>query len=244
MSYAIQDPALPVSEALVELLSEEWSRFAHAGTWWTGTERISIASEARAARHCALCAERKAAVTPYAVMGRHSARGPLRAPVVDAVHRIVTDPGRLSSKWYTALIDEGVLPEQVVEIAGLVGILTIGDTLARACGGAPVPLPAPRLGEPSRERPPGLSMGNAWVPMVDLEAAEGRYELFYDMVKQMAGFVFNVARALSAVPAEWEAFHRVFLFSYTTHGEVRGDLERPQIELLAASTSAANECFY
>lgn len=40
--------------------------FACSGTWWTGVERRAIATEARAARDCALCSERKAELSPIA----------------------------------------------------------------------------------------------------------------------------------------------------------------------------------
>jgi hypothetical protein len=140
VTYRLDGPALSIPDAMTSALSEQWARFARPGTWWTGAERTSIATEARAARHCALCRERKAALSPYSLASGHAANGVLSADVVDAVHRIVTDPGRLSSKWYRELIETRVVPEQVVEIAGLVGILTIGDTLARACGCAPSPI--------------------------------------------------------------------------------------------------------
>ena len=137
------------------------------------------------------------------------------------------------------------MPEQVVEIAGILGILTLGDSLARAVGSPESPLPAPAPGEPARERPNGLAVEGGWVPMVLPEQAEGAIALAYGQVEQAAGFVFNVARALSAVPAEWQGFLSTFLQSYTTHGKPEpGGLTRPQMELLAASTSAANECFY
>jgi len=161
------------------------------------------------------------------------------------VHRIVTDPGRLSSTWYEALLDDGMMPEQLVEIAGILGILTIGDTLATAVGSVPSPLPTAEDGDPSRERPPGLELGGGWVPMVHPDKAEGAIKFAYESVAQAAGFVFNVARALTAVPAEWGGFMGSFLINYDTHGAPEpGALTRPQMELLAASTSAANECFY
>ena len=245
LTYRLDDSALPIPDALVSRLDGEWRRFGRAGTWWTAAERVAIAAEGRAAKACALCAERRAAVSPYAVDGAHEGSGVLPAAVVDAVHRIVTDPGRLSSKWYEELLAHGVAPEQLVEMAGILSILTIGDTLARAVGCAPPALPSPEPGEPSRVHPPGIEHGGGWVPMVHPDRAEGAIKLGYDMVTRAAGFVFNVARALTAVEAEWQGFMGVFLQSYNTHGAAEpGALTRPQMELLAASTSAANECFY
>ena len=40
-------------------------------------------------------------------------------------------------------------------------------------------------------------------------------------------------------------FFGVFLPNYSTHGDLEpGGLSRPQMELLASSTSYANDCFY
>jgi len=245
MSYRLTDPALPVPQALLDSLDEQWTALARAGTWWTGAERVAIASQARAAAACALCDERKAALSPYSIPDAHPGDPELPASVVDAVHRIVTDPGRLSRKWVDELLESGVPAEGLVEIAGILGVLRIGDTLARACGCAPVAFPEPVAGEPSRAVAEGLAPDGAWVSMVDPQAADGMVRAVYQDVEQAAGFVFNVVRSLTSVPAAWAAFFGTFLHSYNTHGAVRsGDLARPQMELLAASTSAVNECFY
>ena len=128
MRYTLEGSALPVSEVLIEQLDVEWQRFARPGTWWTGAERLAIIKAARAAQSCALCSERKASLSPNAVSGRHEGESSLPEIVVDAVHRITTDPGRLSSSWYEAIVRSGVTPEQHVELTGVLGILTLGDT--------------------------------------------------------------------------------------------------------------------
>lgn len=236
---------LPIAEPLLAALGREWDRLGEPGTWWTGAERVAIAAAARAARSCALCAERRAALSPAAPRGVHAGESELPDSLVDAVHRIATDPGRLSESWYEALIAGGTRPEQVVELAGLLGILTIADTLARACDQPLTALPTPKPGEPTRQRPDGAEVDEAWVPMVRIDRAEGAVALMYERVRQMAGFVFNVTRALTLVPAELAGFFGVFLHAYTTHGPTpAGGLARPQMELLAASTSSINDCFY
>jgi len=246
VSYALDASALPIRPELLDRLAAEWQRFARPGTWWSGAERLAIAREARAARHCGLCAERRAALSPGSVSGHHDGNGELPQAVVDAIHRIATDPGRLSSSWYASLANAGVTPERHVELTGLLGILTLGDSLARACGVPVVALPArPLPGEPGRVRPPDAEVDDAWVPMVVPERAEGVVKLLYDMVEKGAGFVFNVARALTLVPEELGGFFGCFVVSYTTHGAApEGGLGRPQMELLAASVSSLNDCFY
>ena len=60
------------------------------GTWWAASERRAIAEEARAARSCQLCADRKAALSPFSVNGHHDGPGDLDPQVVDVIHRIIT----------------------------------------------------------------------------------------------------------------------------------------------------------
>lgn len=245
MAYSLEGSALPVSEALRGALDEEWERFARPGSWWTGAERIAIADAARAATGCRLCAQRRGALSPNAVSGRHDGDSSLPEAVVDAVHRITSDPGRLSSGWYAAALASGLTPEQLIELVSVLSILILGDSLARACGAPVSALPPPRAGEPTRLRPPGAEIHNAWVPMVHPDRAEGDLKQLYEMVKRGAGFVFNVVRALTLVPDELRGFIGTFRVSYSTHGAPPPDgLERPQMELLAASVSSMNDCFY
>ncbi len=236
--------AMAIPKTLDESLEAEWVRLARPGTWWSGEERVALARELREARRCALCANRKTALSPESGE-RHAASPELPAVAVEAIHRISTDPGRLSSQWYRRSLEEGLCPEQVVEIAGLAGIVTLADTLAVSLDGPVRALPTPEAGQPSRERVPGATVHNAWVPMVPPEAAEGQLAAVYGIVEAAAGFVFNVARSLTAVPAEALGFLGVFTQSYTTHGgTAEGALMRPQMEVLAASVSQLNDCFY
>lgn len=245
MTYRLDSRVLPTSESLVATLDEEWARFGRPGTWWSGSERVAIASAARTSRSCRLCAERQGVLSPTALDGEHSGDERLPSPVVDAVHRIATDPGRLSKGWYETLLAAEVTPKQVVELTGILGILTIGDTLARAYDSPPSELPASVRGDPTRLRPEGAVVDEAWVPMVPDDRAEGAVALMYERVRRGAGFVFNVARALTLVPRELAGFFGIFLQSYATHGPPPpGGLERPQMELLAATTSSINDCFY
>ncbi len=73
MAYRLDGSALPIPEALTAVLDGEWARFGRAGTWWSAAERVAIVGEARAARACGICAERMAALSPYAVTGAHPA---------------------------------------------------------------------------------------------------------------------------------------------------------------------------
>lgn len=230
-------------------LDQAWDQLCRAGGWYSGRERLLIAAETRAARHCQFCADRKTALSPYALSGAHESdkaqETTLSDVAVDTIHRITTDPGRLSERWYGELTAAGMSAEELVEITSIVGVVTIADTLARALSLPERALPAAIPGEPHRRRVAGTSLERAWVPTVEPESAEGMLKLMYNSVQSAAGFVFNVARALTCVPEAVREFFSAFMPNYSTHGPVRpGGLNRSQVELLASSTSAWNDCFY
>ena len=101
LSYA--GAGVPVREDLPAAHEAAWAHIASPGSWWSGAERVAIAAEVRSAHDCGLCAERKAAALPASVPGEHGATDRLSATAVDAVHRITTDPGRLSRVWFEKL---------------------------------------------------------------------------------------------------------------------------------------------
>jgi hypothetical protein len=227
-------------------VDQAWAQLGLAAGWFDGRERIAIAAEVRMARQCSLCVERKAALSPYAVEGEHDeSETDLSNLAVETIHRIVTDPGRLSERWYGELTDAGMCPEELVEITSIIGVVTIADTLSRALSQPERALPSASEGAPHRQPVSGTSLTRGWVPMVEPESAEGMLKLMYDQLLAGAGFVFNVARALTSVPEAVRDFFSAFLPNYSTHGTVRsGGLDRMQVELLASSTSAWNDCFY
>ena len=229
-------------------LAQTFDQLGKAGGWWTADERVAIAEENRAAKTCSLCAERKAALSPYATKERnHDSRSTLSPNVIDVIHRISTDPGRLSQRWYEDAIGNGMRPEELVEITSIIGVVTISDTLSCALGlgQRPLPQPSKESAPPHRQTVSGTEIDRAWVPMVLPDSAEGMLKLMYDQLETSVGFVFNVARALTAVPEAVRDFFGAFIPNYTTHGPVRaGGLNRTQVELLASSTSDYNDCFY
>ncbi len=226
-------------------LDAQWPSIGQPGDWWSGAERVAIVSEARAAASCSLCADRKAALSPYAVPGEHSASAGLTAIAVDAIHRIVTDPGRLSSRWFDECQQGELAAAQVIELGGIVSTVTVADTLYRALDRPLLPLPEVRPGEPARKLPSGLEIRGAWAPMVVPERAEGLIKTLYEVVLGTSGFVYNVVRALSSSPSAWSLFLQTFRPNYATSGPMpEGGLSRVQVELLASSTSAFNDCFY
>ncbi len=235
--------SLPIPDAMRDAHRRAWERLAAPGAWWTGAEKVAIAAEVRAARTCSLCQQRKAALSPNAVAGEHAASDALPAAAVEAAHRIATDPGRLTRAWYEKTLAAGLSDAHYVELLGVVITLVNLDALHRGLGIAPEPLPAPRGGEPSRERPPAALEG-AWVPLLVPSSAEGR-ALFEGRPR-----VPNVARALSLVPDAVRQMRELSDVHYLPIDDVIDPrarmhaLTRPQMELIAGRVSALNECFY
>jgi len=222
-----------------------WEHVRFPGTWWSGEQRVAIAAESRKATGCTFCRERKVALSPDTVSGSHDNLGELPEHVVDTIHRIRTDSGRLSKAWFDRVIASGLEETQYVELVGVVTLVAGVDYFARSLGIAPFPLPEPFEGEPSRHRPVSAKPEAAWVPMIAPENAAGPEADLYGDVP----VVPNIMRALSLVPNEARALQRSSNAHYVPVAQigdpsVRKSLDRMQMELVAARVSALNECFY
>ncbi len=200
------------------------------GTWWNGPERRAILEQARAAPNCSLCQERRDAITPMAVDGEHEATPLLSSTAVDVIHRLATDPGRLTRPWATGAIAE-LGEEAYVELVTNTASVTIIDRFAVCVGQPLAPLPTGGAGQPARTRPDGMGDTGAWVAQ--------------DIGETLA----NVSRAASLVP-EAQAIWRRLVDQHYSRGAGFMDLtwdralSRPQVETVAAEVSRLNECFY
>lgn len=236
---------VPVRADLPAAHRRAWQRLGAPGAWWTAEERVAIAREVRRAASCALCASRKQALSVGSVPGEHAPAPPLAAPAVEAVHRITTDPARLSRRWHDGLRKAGLDDGRYVELIGVVVTVVSIDAFCRALGVPLHPLPAPRPGAPTRYRPPQARSEGAWVPMIPTFGARGAEA---DLWRR--GVTGNVIRALSLVPDEVRTLADLSAAHYLPLDRVadpRAHLEglsRPQMELLAARVSALRECFY
>ena len=236
---------LPVRAGLKREIKRAWQRLAAPGTWWSGAERLLIAREARHAHTCALCARRREALSPFAIRGSHEGPGELSTPMIDIVHRLVTDAGRLTQTWLNTQLSAGVSEEQYVETIGVVATITALDTFDAALGLPLRELPTAQPGAPSRHRPAGVKRDLAWVLTVapeDLSAADpDPYTLHGNK---------NIHRALSLVPQEVINFFDLDVELYLMDHEIRDfgqefrALTHPQIELLAGRVSSLNGCYY
>jgi len=230
----------PIRDDLAQAYRAAWKHISAPGTWLTGEQRVAVAAETHSARDCALCRERKQALSASAVQGEHDCADTLPTALVDAVHRVTTDAARLTETWYRGLLEQGISADEYVETLGVAVVVISIDRFHHALGIPLEPLPQPLAGEPTRERPDGVVEGEAWVPMREARKVAA------DVGMPTAPFVI---RALSLVPAEVASWQRVSAAQYLgtdqmmRFGKVRA-IDRSQIELVAGRVSAVNECFY
>ena len=206
-----------------------------------GTARSASGLRPRHVTHpsCRLCPRRKEALSPAAIEGTHDSLGELSEVVVEVVHRVRNDPGRLSERWYRGVIAGGFSEERYVETVSVVAHVVAVDTMARGLGLDARPLPRPRAGAPSQHRPAAAKPGGAWVPWLqpaDLSDAEAD---LYPTGRPAA----NIMKAMSLVPDEVRGFFDLVSHQYMPPLAMR-DFSREyraighsQIELLAARRS-------
>jgi hypothetical protein len=247
MPFDYAQSGFHVRDNLPQAFRWAWETIARPGNWWRGEDRVAIAGETRSARSCPLCAQRKAALSPFALPGTHESVSNLPAAAVDSVHRIVTDPSRLTKSWLQGLEADGLTDGHYVELLGIVVTVVSIDAFHRALGLPLEALPAPQTGEPSGYRPAGARDHGAWVPTVaaaDLTEAEAD---LYGGAPQTG----NVLSAMSLVPDSVRLLNVVSEAQYMPGAHVVRPqsnygraLSRAQIELLAGRVSSLSDCFY
>jgi hypothetical protein len=246
MSEFYASAPIEIRDDLAAAHARAWARIGRPGTWWDGPRRVAIAAETRHALSCALCRRRKEALSPGAIEGAHDSLGGLPDVVVEVVHRVRTDPGRLSKRWFRGVIAASLSEEQYVETISIVAHVVAIDTMASGLGFDLLPLAPPELGMPSQYRPSGVKPGGAWLPWLepaDLSEAESG---LYPAGRPAA----NIMKAMSLVPDEVRSFFDLMSHQYQPPLAMR-DFSREyraithaQIELLAARVSALNQCLY
>ncbi|MEM7000055.1 MAG: alkylhydroperoxidase-related (seleno)protein, partial [Pseudomonadota bacterium] len=164
----------PIREDIANAHRTFWQKLAGPGSWWTGTERVAIARESRNALTCAFCAERKQALSPYAVSGTHTHDGGLPYRAIDAVHRIITDQNRLTQSFVDENDANGLSKAAYVELVGVVVAVFSIDEFHRALGLPIEALPEASPGEPDRYTPAVLSDDIGFVPTIPPHGAVGK----------------------------------------------------------------------
>ena len=167
---------------------------------------------------------------------------------VELIHKLVSDPGRITRSWVEGLLSNGMTDVEYIEIAGLVSPVMVVDTFNKAVGLPLKTLPAANPGEPIRQRPRTAAMEDGFVPMIAVDALADDYVDLYDT----QSWVPNVHRAFSLVPActriadnlmeaHYFAYEKVPRYSDADHSYA---INKIQMELVASRVSVHNDCFY
>ena len=162
-----------------------------------------------------------------AAAARGKPGGDLSETASSTAGRIYREPSTISREWVTSAAEK-LGAARYVELVGVVARLAAVDFFHQVIGSPVEPLPEPVPGDPTGETDDRARLGKGWVPMVGTTSIVG---------------------ALSIVPSEMEAqqhLHSPLYLTYEDMADVdfqRG-LHRSQMELVAARTSAINECFY
>jgi hypothetical protein len=221
-----------VRDDLVEAHRIAWEHVAAPGSWFTGAQRVELATTAldAIADPDPLLPWIAASSTDRIAAGRI-------APDVahDAAYRIARHAGTVTAtvhrEWAGAI---GELP--YVELCAIVSTVAAVAHFHRNVGLPVPPLPPPMPGEPTGERPDALAAPALnWVP-----------------VAAPADQVAAVVQAYSAVPGEWTNTWRMADAQYMPEPEMvhadwsrrPGGLSRAQMELVAARVSQLRDCFY
>jgi hypothetical protein len=223
-----------MSEAAVDEIERSQrdaiAAISRPGDWLTGEQRVDAWRHVRAAATDELDAARRSAVSPFAVEGSHGASDHLEAAAVEVVHRVASDPGRLTRAWAQTQID-AIGEEMYTELVGVVAIAMVVDRFHRALGRPEPDPPQPVVGDPARERPDDVGDVGAWVSQSTGPTAA------------------NVSRTLSLVPVTNGPWRDLVNTHYSRGAEFMSTvwqrpLSRPQVEVVASRTTTWNECFY
>ncbi len=237
--------ALPIRADLAAALDRGWVQLGETGAWLTGEERVAVVREARAAWDCAVCRERKAALSPYAVDGDHDAATDLPEAWVDVIHRVVTDAGRLTERWCLEVQGRGIAEDEYIEIVTVTTIATVIDIFALATGLPAPDLPMAQGGTPARRREPTATPGPGWVATIAPENASADFAEFYG---NDSGFY--IRRSLTLLPGEARKFWAIMNLLYMPDPRVREldgldrAIGRAQMEFLASRASMMLDCYY
>ena len=229
-----------------------WASIASPGATLLATQRCAIVSEVRAAISCSFCMERKQAIAPAQVEGRHSSpslrAGLLTEAEVEIVHKIVTDPGRVTKSWVDQQLASGISDSAYVEIASLVCLILVVDTFRKGVGLPELAEPDPLPGDPSGYRPLSAADEGAFVPMIPINGLNADTS---DLFNPRA-FVPNVQRAFSLVPDSTRLANQLMQSHYLDYQSVTQytdddhdrSISKSQMELVATQVSLYNDCFY
>ncbi len=235
----IPDTIFSVPEAVRNHHRNTTNSFARSGTWLTGEIRRNLVIETRNAPSCGLCSRKKEALSPASVRGEHDLLGDLPPSLIELVHKLQNDSGRITSSWVREILDMGMTDEEYVEASGTISTSIVIDTYAYGLGLALEEIPPAEDQSPSMDRLRKVTEDGAFFPITDT----GPEESGGGGLNRTP----NIVRAMGLVPSAVEEFFGVMAHHYGLPGgsfRENTTLQRPQVELIAAKVSAINECFY
>ena len=217
--------AAGVDAEIVGACRISWDNLGRPGGWWSGADRLAIARQIRRSAPRPLWDR-----APQLSDVGDQPDGDLSAFVRALTERVTTQPSSIDHDTYLHIV-ERIGADAYAELAAIATQVVPIDHLHDALGLDREPLPDVVDGGPTGERPHGLVDGVAFLPTLPADGLP------------------HVAVSLSLAQAD--NARRMLLVRAMYSGRSFGDmvwthraLSRPQIELVAARTSALNECFY
>ena len=238
MSELYASAPIAIRGDLAAAHTRAWERLGRPGAWWDGGQRVAIAAETRHSPACALCRRRKDTLSPAAIEGEHDSFSALPESVIEVVHRVRNDPGRLSERWFRDLIGVGLSEEQYVETVSIVAHVVAIDTMARGMGFEPIALPPPQPGQPSQYRPGGAKRGDAWVPWIEAPDLSEADAGIYPVGRPAA----NIMKAMSLVPDEVRSFFDIVSHQYQGPLQMRDFLHDTGLSAMRKLSSWRRGC--
>ena len=246
IAFEYKDSPFPIRGDIRDAHRVYWARLASPGSWWSGSDRVAIAAESRAAREIGASVVHKTAVSTDADEDKHESECALPSIAVDVVHRVVMDQTAITQSWIQSNAESGLGAEAYVELVGIVVAIISIDEFHRALGLKLEALPDPLDGEPDHYQPNNLSHDTGFVPMIPRDGAVGREADLW-----APEFSANVLRALSLVPDAVRAWKDLASAQYLSVQDMRNfvgqedrSIDRAQMEIVAGRVSSYNECFY
>ena len=240
MSQTYSDSSFAIRADLAAVHSTTMESFSAPGTWFEAKERREIVALSRRAR-----AERGFQIQDYTdeVQDIDLPSGALKL-----IEMVSCEAEKIDKHFYLALVSNGLLAEQYVEIVGLVTRAMSVDTFCRSLGLSMCLLAHARDGVPSKQLPDTVTIDHAWVPIIPAGPKGGApAQALYGETD----FVANIFSALSLVPDEASGVMQLGQTQYVKARDFQNfkffrdeNFSRAQLELVAARISALNNCFY
>lgn len=214
-----------MSEEIINSFQIIWEYLGQPGAWWTGPQRIEIAEEVRRSAPRPLWDR-----APLLADLPDTLNGELTLFEQAVVERVTVDPSSIDQATYDQIV-ERIGEDKYAELASIVTQIVPIDHLHDALDIEREKLPLAAEGNIGMQRPIGLVNGVGFLPTLPTDGLP------------------HVAVSLGLALAD--NARRMLLVRAMYSGKSFGDmiwthrsLSRPQVELVAARTSALNECFY